>query len=364
MRINHNNRSSTKKRTATRAVSFATALALSASIWVGAMGQASAEAGTSYKILNQSFVINGASSSVSVLNSYDTTYVGLRMLSDKLGLKTNWNQAQKTVTVEGNGRTLVLGIESGAITLNDQTLYGLPPIVDKNTTYLPLRFLLERMGYEIVYNTSTKGIEISKLAENAFAIGTEKIEYSDAKKKLELVVNYPQLSGLKDADVQAKINDYLKQEAETQAAEGKQQLLEAASDTGEWATEFDGTYTVTYNEQGLLSLYVDYYIYMGGAHGGTVRVPYTFDLATGSLLTLKDAAKQNADYVSIINKAIKAQLKARDLEDGMLTPFETIEPDRDFYLNHNGLVIAFGQYEYLPYAYGIQEFVIPLKSFE
>ncbi|MBB6637738.1 stalk domain-containing protein [Cohnella thailandensis] len=351
-----------KKKAAKKAIPFALALSLSATLWMGAMGQASADA--PYKTLKQSFVIGGVSSNISVLNSYDTTYVGLRMLNDKLGLRTAWNKADDSVTVEGNGRKLVLGLKSGDMTLNGQKIYGLPPIVNNDSTYLPLRFLLERMGYEIVYNSTSKGIEITKLEENAVGIETGSISYNDAAKRLELSVNYPRVTGLASEAAQRKINDYLKQEAESQAEAGKKQLLEAASQTGEWAVEFSGTYTVSYNEQGLLSLYVDYYVYSGGAHGGTLRVPYTFDLATGSLLTLKEAAKGNPNYVSIINNAIKAQLKSRGLDQDLIAPFETIEPDRPFYLNHNGLVIAFQQYEYLPYAAGIQEFVIPLKSFE
>ncbi|WP_240489256.1 RsiV family protein [Cohnella thermotolerans] len=110
-----------------------------------------------------------------------------------------------------------------------------------------------------------------------------------------------------------------------------------------------------------MSLYVDYYVYTGGAHGMTARQPYTFDLATGNVLTLKEAAEGNANYVPIINAEIAKQIKVRKLE--LLTPFKTIEADRPFYLNHNGLVIYFEQYEYTPYAAGMPEFVIPLKAF-
>ncbi|RUS42823.1 stalk domain-containing protein [Cohnella sp. AR92] len=351
-----------KKRAAKRVIPFALGLTLSASLWLGALGHASAD--TSYKTINQSFKIGGAATSISVLNSYDTTYVGLRLLNDKLGLKTDWNKQAKTVTIAGNGRELVLGLESGELELNGQHIYGLPPIVSNNSTYLPLRFLLERMGYEIVYDSRSKAIEISKIAENSVVINNGKIAYGDPKKKLDLEVNYPVLSGLTNKEAQQKINDYLKQEAETRAADGKKGLLEMASDTGEWQVQLTGNYTVSYNEQGRLSLYVDYYEYTGGAHGGTARVPYTFDLSTGNLLTLREVTKQNPNAVSIINKAINAQLMARKLDQSLLTPFDGIKADRPFYLNHNGLVVFFEQYEYLPYAYGMQEFVIPLKSFE
>lgn len=336
------------------------------------IGQASAaSASPAYHAIQQSFKINGGSSTISVLNLEGTTYVGLRMLNDSLGLQTGWDQTSHTATVKGNGRTLALNLKTGTTQLNGETIYGLPGLLVNNSTYVPLRFLLERMGYAISYDAAHV-IGIEKIQENALQIGTGTIAENDDKRKLSLEVNYPVLSGFANAAVQDKINAFLKSEAESHAAAGKKDLEQAAQDNASYEASspgqtlppvsFEGSYYVTYNENNLLSLYVDYYEYTGGAHGGTVRVPYTFDLATGNVLSLKDAAKGNANYVSIINAEIAKQIKARNME--LLVPFKTIEPDRPFYLNRNGLVIYFEQYEYTAYAYGMPEFVIPLSAFQ
>lgn len=103
-----------------------------------------------------------------------------------------------------------------------------------------------------------------------------------------------------------------------------------------------------------MSLYVDHYQYTGGAHGGIARRGYTFDLKTGKLLTLKAAAADHPDYVTIINRTIQEQIKDTDLP--LITPFDTIKPDRDYYLSHEGVVIYFQPYEYTAYAAGMPEF--------
>lgn len=365
----HHSQSQLRRRGKKSLAALSLAVALAAV--PAAAGHASAAA-PGYKVLSQSIQYGGQTSTVSAINLDGSTYVGLRVLNDKLGLKTEWNQAAHTATVSGNGRTLSVNVQTGETRLNDQPVYGLEPILQSNSTYLPLRFLLERMGFILSYDAATRGIGIEKIQENALTVGTGTIKESDDKIKMTLEANYPVVSGLADSAVQEKINAFLKSEAETRVAAAKDELKQAGQANADYAksnpgetlppVSFESSYYVTYNENGLLSLYVDYYEYTGGAHGFTVRAPYTFDLKTGGALTLKDAAGGNADYVKIINAAIEKQIKARKLE--LLTPFKTIEADRPFFLNHSGLVIYFEQYEYTPYAYGMPEFTIPLKAFK
>jgi len=343
-------------------VALAAAIGVAAAV-SGAPQAAQAKA-NAYPILSQRFIIDSAGSTLPVLNTDNTTYVALRILNERLGLKTKWDAKQNTVTVSGRDRVLVLELKTGAATLNGQKIYGLPAIVQSNTTYLPLRFLLERMGYGVSYRHSEQTIEVVTINENALKINTQRIAKDGDK--LSLRVNYPQIAGFANEAVQTKVNDFLKQEAETRADAGHLELLQAVkgleSDSAVPGVSFEGTYTVTYNEQNRLSLYTDYYIYTGGAHGETVRAAYAFDLTTGNLLTLKDAAEGNADYVKVINAEIGKQIHARALE--LLEPFKTIEADRPFFLKHNGIVVYFGQYEYTPYAAGMPEFEIPFQAFK
>ncbi|WP_159886137.1 PdaC/SigV domain-containing protein [Paenibacillus puerhi] len=312
-------------------------------------------------------MIDGVAALVPAANVEGNTYIGLRALNERLGLGTGWDPEKRAVTVSGKGRTLTFKLDDPyTYSLYGQEIHGLPAIVQDGSTYLPLRFLLERMGYDISYDAPTRTIHISTIEENRLSIQTETI--SEEGERQSLLVNYPQITGFADKVIQDKINAFLKMEAESQAAGGRLMLASAVGYLDEMEADietppvsFDGRYTITYNEQGRLSLFVDYYSYTGGAHGLTSRVPYTFDLTTGRVLSLQEAAEGHAQYVSIINEAIHKQIKERELF--LLQPFETIEPDRAFFLTHNGIVVFFSQYEYTAYAEGMPQFEIPFGAF-
>lgn len=346
----------------------ALAVSLAASAFV-ALRPGEASAATAYRIIQQPLQIDGRSAAVAALNVDSTTYVGVRSLSGELGLNVKFDKATQTVTLTGRGRTLTLDLTSGRTTLDGQTVYGLPAITHKYTTFVPLRFLLERMGYGLSYDSKTKLIAIETIEENDLRVETASIERTGDQ--LSLTVNYPVISGWSNAEAERKINAFLQDDAMAHAASGMEALEEAARGNAEVEAEnpdidippvnYEGAYTVTYNEKGLFSVYTEYYIYTGGAHGLAVRIPYTFDLSTGDRLTLKQAASNNPDYVGIINAEIRSQIKARGIF--LLEPFETIEPDRPFYLKHSGIVVFFGQYEYTAYAEGMPEFETPFSKF-
>ncbi|SDD49010.1 Protein of unknown function [Paenibacillus sp. UNCCL117] len=321
-------------------------------------------------VMDSPMVIDGKPVAVPAANVDGDTYIGLRALNEQLGLKTGWDADTRTVTVSGRGRTLKLGLDSlNDYTINGQQIYGLPAMIQDGSTYMPLRFLLEQMGYGISYDAPTRTVGIVTIEENMLSVETRTI--SEEGKKKSLLVHYPQIVGFGDQVVQDKINAFLKMEAESHAAAGRLTLASAAADNEEAEAShpditippvsFEGRYTVTYNEQGKLSLYVDYYSYTGGAHGMIARVPYTFDLTTGSLVTLQEAAEGNAKYVDIINEAVHRQIEESGLP--LLHPFETIEPNRSYFLKHGALVVYFSQYEYTAYAEGMPQFEIPMRAF-
>ncbi|WP_162515412.1 PdaC/SigV domain-containing protein [Paenibacillus pinistramenti] len=327
-------------------------------------------AAAKYKITNQAFRIEGTSKTIGTLNSSSTTYIALRSLGTNLGLNVSYDSAAKTVKITGRGRVLTMNLNNGSTTLNGQLIFGPEAIVQDNVTYLPLRFLLEQMGYVITYDQTSKLIGIQAIQENDLQVETKQIGADGDGKSLS--VYYPVISGYKDAVIQQKINNFIKQEVDKQiesdtqimdnVIEENNELIKNDPDISVNPPSLDAVYKVSYNEKGLLSLYLDYYLYLGGAHGDTIRTPYTFDLTTGNVLSLKEAAGNKAEYVTIINNEIQKQIKSRNLS--LLTPFKTIESDRDYFLNHNGIVIYFDEYEYTPFALGLPEFTIPYSKFE
>lgn len=340
--------------------------------FAGIKGDARADAAVSATQLQVSarpFAIEGKKVFLPAALVNGESYIGLRSLNDRLGIGTSWDPKTKITTLTGRGRTMQL-TPSSEYRLNGERLYASPAYIQAGSTFVPLRFVLESFGYSIGYDAASKTVSITPIAENGLSWKTEQLTH--AATKLSLTVSYPVFSGFENQEAQAKINAKLKADAEKYAASGRQTLEKAAKDNADAEksypdtnippVEYEGIYTIAQKSAGLLSLYVDYYIYLGGAHGGTERVPYTFDLKTGKLLTLKDVAGGSADYVSIINRAIQTQIKERKLE--LLVPFKTIGADRPFFMKNGAVVVYFEQYEYTPYAAGMPEFAVPLSAFK
>jgi len=124
------------------------------------------------------------------------------------------------------------------------------------------------------------------------------------------------------------------------------------------------TYEIPYNQDGVISLYHDQYIYSGGAHGGTERRSETWDVSTGYRITLLQYAKDPIGTRAVILNSIREQIAAQ-LEEGEGMYFEDypqliaeyFNPE-SFYLTPEGTVIYYQQYEIAPYASGIPTFVI------
>ncbi|RAU97122.1 PdaC/SigV domain-containing protein [Paenibacillus sp. YN15] len=314
--------------------------------------------------LFKSFImeINGQQESVPGAVSPDggTTYVAIRTLSEKLGLEVAWDPQNEASTVSGRNVTLVTKVSNPEpYTINGQKLYGAEPLLVDGTTYLPALFFLDTFGYTAVTDEATGVTAITALPVNALTITTGILD--ETTDKLEFKLQYPQIAGLADKAVQDKINGTIQTEI-TRLAEAARKDLEQAGDS---ERTIPNGYTVYYfvkqNSGGKLSLYLQSYLYTGGAHGMPGRVPLTFDLTTGDTLTLQQAAGNNPDYAAIINMIVKEEFATREM---VLAPFESISADQPYFLQNNDIVVYFEPYEYTAYAAGFPEFAIPASQFE
>lgn len=186
---------------------------------------------------------------------------------------------------------------------------------------------------------------------------------------LEVDLNIPQISGLKDEKVQAAINQQFIEDADALLADLEAQAREGKNDSDKNGYPFRpyGVWSgcEKYYENGkLLSLYIDYYNYTGGAHGLTERRAYNYNLETGGKMELQDFFKPGYDFKTIINKQIEEKIDAQPeyyFEGDM--GFQGIG-GQEFCVFNDCLVVYFSQYEIAPYAAGIPEFSIPLDIFQ
>lgn len=125
------------------------------------------------------------------------------------------------------------------------------------------------------------------------------------------------------------------------------------------------SYELTYNQGCTISLYFDKYIFSGGAHGNTLRTSNTWNLQNGCQILLYENFAYYLNYrayiINMINEQIADQISSGDnfyFEDYNKLVIENFNED-SYYLNPEGIVIYYQQYDIAPYASGIPEFTIP-----
>lgn len=126
-------------------------------------------------------------------------------------------------------------------------------------------------------------------------------------------------------------------------------------------------FSITYNLGCLTSLFMDTYMYMGGAHGSTTRTSNTWNFKTGEQLLLSDFYSLTPCSLSDLQMNIANQIAERLIEtpgayfEDYKTLIKNTFNPKSFYLVPNGMVIYFQQYDIAPYASGLPEFSISLN---
>lgn len=185
---------------------------------------------------------------------------------------------------------------------------------------------------------------------------------------IEVQLSIPQFTGLKNEQVQSAINEQFTKDAKAlqDAMEPEARAFKKDCELGGYPFRPYALWSSCqkYYENGtVLSLYIDYYRYTGGAHGLTERRAYNYNLSTGEDLELKDLFQTGYDFRTVINEQIKKKIAAEP--EYYFTGdmgFKDIN-EKNFYIENNCLVFYFNQYEIAPYAAGIREFRVPLELF-
>lgn len=126
-------------------------------------------------------------------------------------------------------------------------------------------------------------------------------------------------------------------------------------------TEVLLTYEVKLNQDGLLSILFSIYTYVyHAAHGMTIYSSLTFNLETGQIYNFKDLFTAKIYYKPILDDKAKEYIKNNDVP--MLTEFQGIQSNQQFYMTPDKLVIYYQLYAYTPYAYGLFEIPIPYSE--
>ncbi len=123
-------------------------------------------------------------------------------------------------------------------------------------------------------------------------------------------------------------------------------------------------YEITYNQDGIISLYHDSYTYTGGAHGNTKRQSETWDLIRECRVSLfgymDHSIQHKAEVINNIREQIDFQIEKGEgwyFDDYPQLIFEYFNPE-SFYLTPDGMVLYYQQYDIAPYSSGMPEFIV------
>ncbi|WP_028401393.1 DUF3298 and DUF4163 domain-containing protein [Ectobacillus panaciterrae] len=203
---------------------------------------------------------------------------------------------------------------------------------------------------------------VSPSAE-AVKVETEKKE--GKTEYFEYQVSIPEFHTLKNAAFEKKLNLYyktniliFKKKLEKEAKKYYDDAKQSSLSIHPYVANAD--YKVTYNKKPLLSLYVNYYQYTGGAHGMYEWKANTFDMKLEKELALTDLFKENSSYEEKIREEITRQIQ-QNKDTFFPDAIEQIQQAKNlkYFLEPEHLIIYFPLYEIAPYSSGIPQFRIP-----
>jgi hypothetical protein len=226
---------------------------------------------------------------------------------------------------------------------------------------------IKRAELARVINQCVKLIEMNPVeAGPAPAVKLENKEVKSESALIKIDLNIPVITGLQNGEIQRRLNQVMSKDAQQRQ---DTMIKEAQLNSDYIMTEPYHTYEIVsrFNQyfitRDILSFYVDYYSYTGGAHGMTDRVAYNFNLNTGEELALSDLFAPGTDYTELINERVRStiELNPEGYFEGELG-FQGISEDQGFYLENGNLIVYFLQYEIAPYAAGIRTFPVAVPT--
>ena len=146
------------------------------------------------------------------------------------------------------------------------------------------------------------------------------------------------------------------------------QEVERLMTVPEWSEEntltMEGTYEVTLNQRGLLSIRFKNFVNIEhAAHPTTIIRSITVDLNTGEEYELYDFFRNMSGHALMITNFIRQELEKQNIP--LIIDLKLIPDNHPYYLTEDTLIVYFQEAEIAPRSFGILEFPIPylyLKS--
>lgn len=198
-------------------------------------------------------------------------------------------------------------------------------------------------------------------------------DYTDSTKNFEASVEVPQIKDTaENAKELEKTNKTIQEYADEFISRYENDLKETE---GVGNYELKSTYQVIREDEQELVLEIDTIVVM--ASGAEYKKVFNIDKNTGKIKMLADYFKEDSNYIDVLTKEIKRQMREQmkadeekiyflDSDDGLdEMDFKKLSEDADFYLDTDGnLVVVFDEYEVAPGYMGLVSFTINRSVFE
>ena len=156
-------------------------------------------------------------------------------------------------------------------------------------------------------------LKTSELNEDNSNVNIVDKIYKSKNNYLDINVVVPQINGISNKKQEDIVNDKVIKWTENWINEVKQIADEYFKDKPSPLMPYQlyARYKVT-NNSDIISFYIDYYQFSGGAHGITNRIAYNIEKSSGNEMQLKDIFKDNYNYKDIINPGISKYITEID----------------------------------------------------
>lgn len=92
----------------------------------------------------------------------ERTFVPFRALAEAFGAKVEWNEKDRTVTTQMDGKTVVMTIDKKEYKVNDKEMtMDVTPYISGDRTLVPVRFVAEALGFKVTPTYNTDGTTAS-----------------------------------------------------------------------------------------------------------------------------------------------------------------------------------------------------------
>ncbi|MGM1046172.1 MAG: N-acetylmuramoyl-L-alanine amidase [Bacillota bacterium] len=101
-------------------------------------------------------------SGVKVANVNNNILIPIRVVSENLGFKVDWEKSSQSVTVQNSNTTVKMVVGSNTAEIDgSQVSMNITPVLNGQTTLVPLRFVSSQMGMDVKWDNQMKAVFLS-----------------------------------------------------------------------------------------------------------------------------------------------------------------------------------------------------------